>query len=713
MRNGGVRRVALPYKGAPDGWYPLGDTMIEKLKPAYVQQMYGSETIASFVSMKQQDEDMTSAASYWYDYQLKQRSNFERTMFVAIDQMLEQAFTPIKVYFDARCKRMAFDQIDPLHLIVPDATEEYNQNGGTDWMVHILHMSVQEYRADDKFKQDDDFIERIKGKGRDGMIGSADTGKQSTIDQKEGINCSANKNEIVLWEVHRKDRKQKKITIEIISPMLPCEDNENVVRAEFGSPYNKGIFKGGQTFPFVKIRQEIKGKGHYSSRGIIEINVPFESSLTRSLNMFHEHMDFSARPQYENSGASPIPNASNVKTRPGSILPPGLKLAVHPGPPLSLREDMDMMRSIAEDRTQVPDLSSGEHVSGTKGKGGNPTATQINAVVGQSGQGNDMRARVFRLDLGEILKMGWAIASQYLVGDEQDQTSLQFIVDNEIRTLDKNAVHEEYEITPNGSADSWNKGALVSKRMAYFQSLQANPFIDQGELTKWLLEADDPRMVKRLYRDPGSQQQDQMEEQATEIGLMLLGFPAQVHPADDDKTHLQCLTQFVERRLTANEPITPEFARLALQHGSDHHDALLKKKDPATKQIEAQVMPIVQILGQIAQSDQPPNVIQMQQPGAPGGPPQASLNTGPQGPGAATPSSQDKPSAVGNAMASLMKAGAPITRDDISAWLASVGYPPLPPEAPGAAPAVLPQPPQPLQPLQSQQPIPQPAQGAM
>jgi hypothetical protein len=79
MRNGGVRRKSMPYPGAPDLSYPLGDTLIEKLKPAYIQQMYGSETIASFVSRRTQDEDITAAASYWYDYQLKQRSNFERT----------------------------------------------------------------------------------------------------------------------------------------------------------------------------------------------------------------------------------------------------------------------------------------------------------------------------------------------------------------------------------------------------------------------------------------------------------------------------------------------------------------------------------------------------------------------------------------------------------------------------------------------------------
>lgn len=673
MRNGGVRRTSKPYPNAPDGWYPLGDTLIEKLKPAYIQQMYGGETIANFVCLRAQDQELTASAGYWFDYQLKQRSNFERTMFVSIDQMLEQAFTPVKVYYDAQCKCLAFDQVDPLHLIVPDATQEYNQNGGTEWIVHVLHLSVPEYEANPKFKQDDDFVKQIKGTGKSTKDSGDTSGKEQNVGLKEGINYSNNKNEIILWEVYKRDRKAKKITIETISPLLPCEESENVVRPEFGMPYNQGIFSNGQTFPFFKIRAEIKGKGHYSSRGIIEINAPFEMSLTKSWNTIHEHMDFSSQPNYSNSGVSALPSGNNFKTKPGAILPPGLTLAEHPSPPASLSEDMQMTRAIAEDRTQIPDLGASEHLT-DRSRSGKNTATQINAIVAQSGQGSDMKARVFRMDLAEGLKMAWGIALQYLANavDAQgrpDTMSLSYVVENEIEQITPQALHAEYEITPNGSADSWNKGALVAKRMAYFDKFQGNPYVPLDELTKWVMEADDPRNVKRLFRDPGIAAKDQEEAQAMECLLMKEGFGPQVHPADDDKIHLMNLAQFAENKIQRNE-MTPELAQLVLTHGAEHGQQLVKKKDPKAKQIEAQIAPLAQVLGQIAQSGGAHNILPMQPAGQPAAP-AASASFGKNDP-------VGDASKLMNSLASLIKAGVPITHDELNKTLAGAGLPPLP-----------------------------------
>jgi hypothetical protein len=623
MRNGGIRRKAKPYPNAPDLSYPLGDTMIEKLKPAHIQQLYGAETIASFISRKTQDQDLTSSASYWFDYQLKQRSNFERAMYCAIDEMLQDGFAPVKVYWDARCKRLAFDQIDPLHLIVPNATQEYNQGGGADWIVHVLHMSVAEYKANPLFRQEDDFIKSIKGKGSK-EDSSESSGKRQAIELKEGINCSANDHEIVLWEVYNRDRKTKRIKVETISPVKGWEA-ENTVRSPFTLPYNKGVFSNGEYFPFFKVRTEIKGKGHYSSRGIVEINAPYEVSLSKSWNMVHQWGDYFANPMFQHAPGNSIPAPQNFTPKPGKILPPGLQPANVPSAPALLHEQMQMTRAIAEDRTQIPDLGASQHLSGKKGADGQPTATQINAIVGQSGQGNDMRARVFRMDVADGLNIAWSILLQYGVSamgedGKPDATSLSYMVNNEVRSMDVSAAHDDYEIVPNGSADSWNKGAQMQKRLAFYQMFQGNPFIDQGELTKWVIEAEDARLVKRLFRDPQTAQDDQMEEQANEIGLMNLGFPAKVKPADDDKVHLTCLGQYVMRKLQLNEPITPEFARLALQHGGGHAQGLEQKKDPARKQIMAQAEPIVQVLQAIAQQDQS-NVMPMSESQAPNGGP--------------------------------------------------------------------------------------------
>lgn len=597
------------YPGDPNPHYPLGDGLIEKKKPLYVQQLYSSDTVASFVSLKQQEDGLTSAAGEYYDYHLKQCSNFERTMYVAFDEMLQDGFTPVKVRWDESCKQLAWDQIDPLHIIVPNGTEEFNQNGGCDWLVHILHMSEAQYRANPKFKQEDDFVKSIKGKGRDSDE-SGDSLKRSYVELKEGVHYSENKNEIVLWEVYNRDRKGKKITIETISPLLPCNDDDqsNAVRDPFGMPYNKGIFKKGECFPFFKLRAEIKGRGHYSPRGLMEINLPFEQVISKTWKTQLRYQDFFTNPQYKNTGVNPIPNPANQKTKPGSVLQPGLEPVTHPPMPDSLREVMEFARAVAEERSQIPDLGASQHLSGSPSASGKPTATQINAIVGQSGQSSDMGARVLRLDLGEGLKMGWAILIQYMQGQE----SFMYLVGQEIKTLDPTALHDEYEITPNGSADSWNKGAQIAQRQALYQQFQPDPYINKSELTKWLLEAVDSRLVKRLFRDPQVATKNQEEQQIYECLAMMVGYVPDINPLDDDKTHLMIQHKFAQKQIQEGK-MTPELAQGMIAHGTQHMGALMEKKDPMLKQVEAKLKPTAEILAQFAAQGQQ-NVIQMQQP---------------------------------------------------------------------------------------------------
>src|SRR5256885_15603781 len=87
MRHNGLRRLSKPYPNAPDLHFPLADSTIDKLKPFYFQQLYSADTLASFISLRQQDAELTTAVGAWFDYQLKQKSNLEREILCAIDNM--------------------------------------------------------------------------------------------------------------------------------------------------------------------------------------------------------------------------------------------------------------------------------------------------------------------------------------------------------------------------------------------------------------------------------------------------------------------------------------------------------------------------------------------------------------------------------------------------------------------------------------------------
>src|SRR3954454_1235964 len=49
MRHDGLRRKSKPFPGAADLHYPLADSIIEKLKPFYFNQLFATETVAEFV----------------------------------------------------------------------------------------------------------------------------------------------------------------------------------------------------------------------------------------------------------------------------------------------------------------------------------------------------------------------------------------------------------------------------------------------------------------------------------------------------------------------------------------------------------------------------------------------------------------------------------------------------------------------------------------
>jgi hypothetical protein len=674
-----------PYPGAPNLKFKLSDALIEKLKPYYVQQLYSDETLATFVSLTDQSPALTTSLGYWFDYNLKHCSNFEREIYGAIDQMQEGGAVPIKTFWNAEAKMLAFDQVDPIHLIVPPWTKELYC---ADWLVHVLHYSEAQYRANPRYNKDSDLIKRIKGKGNAEDTG--DSQKTDSVQWREGINCGKD-DQIVLWEVYHKDSEDRSgpWVVDLISPVLP-KDTTETIAPSFGLP-----FKHGQ-LPFSLLRYEITKKGHFAPRGVTELTASHESYLNRTWTSKAIWMQFNVNPNFESD--NPIPNAVNFQNAPGKLLPAGLRKSKAEPPPLELDQEMNFTRALAEYRVQMPDLASPSHlVPGGRGAAGGErvTATAINAIVGQSGQGNDLRARIFRLDLGDIFKQAYSILLQY------NYKSLRYLTRDGFEELDQAALHDKYIITPNGSPDSWNKSARLAKGISMVQLWQSGPmaqYIRWGEATKWLLEQDDPRLIKRLVADPQQMQQDQSEIQENEIVRILNNFAAQTHASDDDKTHCAVLLQFFDGRLKEQNPVTPLQAQAFIQHVQGHFQQLAGKKDKALSQIQRSLTPYLQILSQVAATP-PSNVVPMQS--SPNG--TSSPSAGPaEGTAAPEPPPGQDPDErakmainAGNMLANMIGKGVPVSHADINQIFRELGLPDLPVQAVKPPPPVPHTPPKP------------------
>ena len=157
----GVRRKVKPWPTAADLHVQLIDTAIEKLKPSFVNSAIGNDILSSFVPMRQQLAPLTVSAERWFDYNMREKTNFQKEIVSVIDNLLLYGRGVSKVIWNEDKKRIEFEAIDPFHIIVPSYTKEFKD---ADFIVHIISTSVDSYKANPLYKQDENFIKTISGK---------------------------------------------------------------------------------------------------------------------------------------------------------------------------------------------------------------------------------------------------------------------------------------------------------------------------------------------------------------------------------------------------------------------------------------------------------------------------------------------------------------------------------------------------------------------
>lgn len=578
MRHDGLRRRNKPWPNAADMHFPLADMLIEKLKPTYVAQIFATETVASFVALKQEFMGHQNACASFYDYRLKQQSNFEAEMMVAIDTMLQNAKGIVKVFWDAAAKRIRFESINPHHLIVPSWTGPLAE---ADWIVHVQQFSKAKYLRMENFVRDEATMAVITS--TDDTAAREDQVRYT----REGI-TKPTKGQIVVWEVFYRDERNQ-WRVKTYSPNKP----DLALRPEFGLPYNQGVF--GESMPpppFAELNAELKERGFFSPRGICERVMPHEVSLCKDWNTMKDYQTLTCSPLfYAQQG---VPQNANLRMVPGQILPFQLQAVQFPTLPTDLPNSMLATRGIAEQLVALPDAGLGRSTDQSKPK----TAAETNLLGSIAGRNDDLRSRTFRRELAHLLNLGWGILLQY-AGDD-----LQYFADDQLLALPKDALSGAYRIEPNGSGDNYNRTMVLQRAMARKQLFTNNPNINQLELDRSVLEADDPRLVKRLLVNAGTQAAQQQEDQAQEISILLLGFPAEVRQTDDDWAHIQSCVGFVQRRAKTGEPMNGEFLANLAMHTEAHLNALKAKNRALWQQKQPLVASFVRELRATAQQEQ-------------------------------------------------------------------------------------------------------------
>ena len=551
MRHNGLRRKKLPFAGAADLHYPLADSMIEKHKPFYYQILFSQDLIAFFSSLSLDRQVDATGCAHWFDYKEKQQTNLETEILVVIDFMLMCGRAVMKSTYDTKAKKLRHSAIDPIFFIVPPYTEDLKD---ADFMTEVKQMSVSQYkRMGSPWNQNPQYVKSITG------AANYSEEKTQIKQRREGINIPFGENGIIIWETYeRKDGGWVVHWFSPADPKTPARPSQKLL-----APYENP--------PYTDFFSEVKDKGWYSPRGIPEIVAMFESYLTKMLNESADYMTFVNRPIYTSDGT--ITNMQNYKMTPGQYVPNGLRKVDQSPPPMPFEQQESKMRSIAEYRVGMPDAGFGSQDS----KLDNPTATQVNAITQLMGQNIDLRVRLFRKSLSRVFDLDWSILTHY------EKNSLEYFQKKEMKRLDPSLLDGDYKIEPTGSVDNINRQFVMQKAVARRQMFLGVPWIEQKELDKSVLEADDPRLVEKLFIDPNEINNDQSEEQADEINNMLLGFPIQLSAQDDDLIHLVTLITFIQSRMAKESVLEPDFAGLLLKHGQEHQARLMSTPEGKSK----------------------------------------------------------------------------------------------------------------------------------
>ena len=553
MRGQGVKRARKPWPGAADMHVPIGDTIIGKLKAYYIQWIFGPELLASFYSLSDQGDSYTDSVAQWFDYQVRECSNFPTMAICAIDSLLQNGMGFLKPYWDSRKERLAFASIHPYFIITPPWTQELNE---ADRVVHVMHMSKDEYlrSADNKgYNTDEDFIDSITGEGK------PDSKYEDQRYTAEGLSYSRLKDLIILWEVYVRGSDDQ-IEVQTFSPLQPDEP----ARAPFRLPYQH------KQIPIVQLPYELMDPGFYSSRGVMELVQMYEASACKMWNEKLDFMSIANRPVLSTQGGSV--NAQNIRWEPGAVYDSVLQLVQQPAPPVDFDQEVQNNRSMAEQRVGIPDFGIGDQADSA---GKNKTATETNAITTVMQQSNDLRARVTKNSITSVFEQAWSILRQYKKND------LDYFWRNERITLDDAALDNAYVLRPNGSVDGYSREKEIQKLMQLRQMAQGSPWIKVSEIDRKIIELMDSQWINQVFTEPEDVQADQQEDQAIENSVMLDGFLPRVMPTDDHVIHLTIMDGFIgwTQNPANGIKIAPVILPTFMQHGSAHIEAA--RQDPA------------------------------------------------------------------------------------------------------------------------------------
>ncbi len=585
MRHDGLPRLNRTGSWQSDSHSKTIDRAIRKNKPFWLGQLTAGERLCNFVSMQQgQVQAMADAAADYYDFQTYQKSRLIDEIDTCVDHMLLKGKGIIKSTVDPLDEyRIVDTAIDPMFLIIPDSADDFED---ADEWIEIRQMTVAEYqRLDSRWDTTEETVKAIRGRKDWQNIGIYN----QEVQLREGITHTANANYILIFEHWIKTRGGH--TIYYYSPNEP----DIQLRKPHGNPYK---WQGKESIPYTSFQMEIKDKGWYSPRGLGELLDVQEQKETFVENQWADAMVLANNPPL--TGDKELPNTANLRWERNQYIPFNVKPIVTTPPPIPYEGMLQYEKARSEEISMAPDSSSVSPESKTGGKA--ITATEAKNIAALTQVGSNYNADIFRRRLTRLHQHRWGLMVQF------KQKEFVYYSVGSLNTLPEQALHDQYLISPDGSADGWNRGARIQREIGLMQTFAPLPNADKDYWVKRAMAAVDGKAAQQGFVPTGLATQNEYEAQAMEILLLTAQppFPVQPEPQQDQATRIKCIIDWFEAAHKTGKPVNPQAKRLIQQNLAQRLQILQQQNPAAAKQIK-------QMLMQAEQATQPPTNGQMPQ----------------------------------------------------------------------------------------------------
>lgn len=579
MRHDGLPRLNKPFESAADGHYPLIDMDIRKLKPFWMGQVTSGEKLCAFTSMQSQPSNITDSAMDYFDFLVRQRTQFMRKLREAVDFMLLTGRGILKITVDPlKDYEIVVESKSPFFVLMPQEADNFDD---ADEFVDVRTFTVESYkRLDARWDTEASTISMIRGKPPNNLNVVVDQ-----IRLREGVNYTADTEKIIVWEHWIKTAGGH--TIETYSPLAPTLK----LRKTYGNPYR---FQGKESIPFFSFQMEVKDPGWYSPRGIAELIAPVEQYMTKLWNEKADAITFANRPLY--TGDKEIVNTANYRWAPGEYIPGNIKGVQQSQPPFNFDNELGFANSIAEGQTQSPDFGITQPGKPSETGGKPRTATENERISALQQSGTNDNGLIFREDLIKPYKHIWGLVCQF-----KDKMDFAFFAAGQLNELPPQALHDMYLIEPDGSPDGWNPTARFQKAEAGMQTFANNPNVNMEPLTKRALMTWDSRLALQAFVPTNEKGANEYQDQAVLIGSCLAAsppFPVKVKPQDDHISRIKCNLDWIHAAGQLGVPHDP-MASQRIQQNTAQHIAFLKQQNPAAaKQVIQMIQQLEQASGQ-------------------------------------------------------------------------------------------------------------------